>query len=299
VVFRTEDVDTYPAVVRSTVDDEGDMHIVWSEWRPPLGGEEVYYAQMDAETGAWREPSLLISGAAANTTSDWSEIVFHEGELIVFIQTSLEKLAQHMLRSLDDGVTWSAPQRAFPGYYGGNGNVAAVVDGSGTLRAVFCNRTEDNKTHGAWHSVWSNGQWAPGAAIVSGEKSAWFDPTVPEAVVLQGNVLFAAWHMDGAPGAFYAYRVLEDVPPLPITPLPTAAAAAARPPTSVPSRSAAVTVRATAEPRPTLDAALRQPVAALDPSPMLPVLSGSLAAAAVVGAALFSRRGSRKRRHDA
>lgn len=288
-VFETETVDTYPGVVRSTLDERGRMHAVWSEWRPPMGGEKIYYASMDPDTLTWDAPTLLLDGAEYDNSGDWAEIVHHDGAVLVFALAVInETLAQYMFQSLDGGSTWSAPVRAFPGLYGGNGNVAAVVDGLGRLHAVFCNRTQATQIHGAWHSRWLGSAWSPATPIVSAPKSQYFDPTIPEAVVVRGNVIFAVWRMDGAPGAFYSYRVLEDVPELPSVAVPTAASEPrflvpawrrpmpARKPTQAPTTHLSVES----------DAAFRSS----QRSPMLPTIVGTLAAGLLITFAIVRRR---------
>jgi hypothetical protein len=287
--FTAESLDTYPGPVRGTVDDRGNVHLVWSVWRPPTGGEAVYYAQLDAATRTWREPLLLLSKQQTGTNTDWPSVTFYDDELLVFIQADMGKLAQHMVRSIDAGQTWTAPERAFPGVYGGHGHAVSMVDGAGTLHAVLCNRTEDTLMHGSWHSLWRNGTWTPVESVVTGPKSPLFDPTLPEAVVVQGNLLFMAWHMDGAPGAFYAYKVLDGVPELPITPVPPPATVPPLEtpeamPTPDPTAVSTALPPETEVPRSVIEAPMTAP-----PSPMIAVLVGTVAAAIAIGVFLLVR----------
>jgi hypothetical protein len=95
-------------------------------------------------------------------------------------------------------------------------------DGDGVIHMILGDRTALPEIHGMWQSTWLGQGWSDLEPIVSGPRSATFDPSAPKAVVSQGNVILAAWRNDvrDAGPAVYSYIVLN-VTESPMIPFPT------------------------------------------------------------------------------
>jgi hypothetical protein len=116
---------------------------------------------------------------------------------------------------------------------GENGRAVLLVDSSNTLHIILANRVGEPAVGGIWHGVWIGDQWGElelitpptaAAAINSGSYAEANQGSRPNAVILQGNILLAAWWHDipGArvvPPAGYSYSRINS-PELPIVPLP-------------------------------------------------------------------------------
>jgi len=73
----------------------------------------------------------------------------------------------------------------------------------GNLRAVnnvfldtYQLKSQNPEIHGMWYSRLVGNAWLPLAPIISGPGTDVFGPSWPEAGVVQGNVLLAAWSKD-------------------------------------------------------------------------------------------------------
>jgi hypothetical protein len=230
-VFVTYSEYLFAIHVKSTVDAEGNLHIVWSTVGPQGLGLEVIYASYNSYHRLWSEPVTLAKRAENGYKADWPAITTHQNQLIVFYMDG-NPPSQYMLRSFDGGKTWTPPVRPFT-HTGEYEHAVFLEDGDGRLHIVLGFRRGDC-CHGMWHSVWLGDRWGDPQAIVMGPKSPTFDPSAPSAVISQGNVLLTTWWTDtgGGPrnGSWFSYTQLN-ASQLPLIPLlqPT--------PTSVPTQT--------------------------------------------------------------
>jgi hypothetical protein len=101
---------------------------------------------------------------------------------------------------------------------------------------VLGNRTQNPEIHGMWYTRWMSNRWTALEAIISGPITPTFDPSAPQATILQGNVLMATWwnnvRRENLTGAWYAHTNL-DAPRLPYQVLPVPTAIATDEPTAI------------------------------------------------------------------
>jgi hypothetical protein len=130
---------------------------------------------------------------------------------------------RHLRISNDNGDYWQPSFRPFP-HRGGYGAARMVEDSTGTLHMIIGNRTQNPEIHGMWYSRYVDNSWLPLTPITSGPATNIYDPTQPQAVIVQGNILLAAWSNDVREefrtGAWYSYTLL-DAPEYQVKPLPT------------------------------------------------------------------------------
>jgi hypothetical protein len=151
-------------------------------------------------------------------------IKYQESLLLVYATSEVANgvAGKAMKQSTDGGRNWSRATWAFPPLVGGNGSAALVQDSNHTLYAFLGNRAGDC-CHGLWYSAWRGDAWSEPQAIVQGPGSAEFDPTSPQAVVSQGNVVLVTWWNESRiNGVWYSFAKLA-APELPLVPLPTTA----------------------------------------------------------------------------
>jgi hypothetical protein len=223
-VFLTANETHWASHIKVTLDDQGQLHAVWSLSNQLGTSDAIYYARLGADHQHWSKPISLatIEGYSA----DWANIIYYNHELMVIYMNSFS-VTRWMRRSMDGGQTWTDPNRPF-NYVGEYGFANYIIDSNNTLHLILGNRTPDEpEIHGMWHSVWSGNRWSELEPIVTGPKvvdrpgGAGFDPTKPSSEVCQGNILFATWITDSAVnGVWYSYIILN-IPSLPLVPLPT------------------------------------------------------------------------------
>ncbi len=224
-IFLTGDSGIYPGTLALQL-ETGNLHIAWSDWRPPYGGYELYYARLDTERNTLSSPVLMSRPVTGNfTLPDTPSMILHYNTLFLVYSEYTDlaggSMAKLMRQSTDHGKTWTKPVLAFPPLIGGNGIASLLVDSDNELHAVLSNRTGDC-CHGMWYSFWEGNRWSESQAIISpGPKTRMFDPQIPNAVMSQGNVILATWiNEERLNGVWYSYARL-DAPELPIVPLPT------------------------------------------------------------------------------
>lgn len=223
--FLTNSDDLWPSALKMTLDKENHLHAVWGLANVAGTSERIYHAQLDAATNTWTSPTVLAEaiGYEANTPN----IIEYDGELIVIYHNNFPT-TRWMLRSDDDGQSWSSPTRLFE-QVGSNGAAALAIDSSDTLHMFFGNRIGYPATHGLWHSIWLGDRWSVPEAIVSGPQivvgennEEGFDPSYAQAVISRGNLLLVIWRHDpmaGPKNIWYSYRYLDSAQ-LPSQPIP-------------------------------------------------------------------------------
>lgn len=226
VVYLATDEVHWPSALRVITDDQDRVHAVWTMVNTSGNGDAVYYARLDADHKGWSDPVILAEKNAGDYEADWGSIVNYKGELIVVYDDG-SPATRWMRRSSDGGQTWSDPVLPF-NFVGEYGHASFVIDSANNLHMLLGNRTQD-AIHGMWHAVWLGDHWSDlepvvsGPRIIDGPLSGRFDPTKPQAVISQGNVLLVTWATDpgaGPNGIWSSYTVLN-TPALPAVGLTT------------------------------------------------------------------------------
>lgn len=238
-IYLTRSDTLWPSALDMDIDDQGNVHIVWTVVNIRGNGEVIYYSRFDAETKIWSEPVPMAVRTEGGYEVDWGSIVFYGGQLILVYQDS-QPATRWMRRSSDGGQTWSDPVRPFS-HVGEYRHAAFVIDSENYLHMLLGNRTTTN-VHGMWHSVWLGDRWSElepiisGSRVTSGPLARRFDPSAPRAVMIQGNTILVAWVTDpgaGRNGVWYSYTALN-MPELPVAPLATRPVATEVVPTPTP-----------------------------------------------------------------
>lgn len=226
-IFLTYSRQLWPSELELYRDNDGRLHALWSLANTAGNSESINYAQFDPTSAQWSEP-IQLAEATGIREVDTAKIIEYDGELFVIYHDG-EPTTRHMLRSQDDGNSWSGPVRLFP-HEGSNGAASLVVDSNNTLHMFFGNRVglpyaNIGFVSGIWHSVWQGDSWStPYDTIITAPPQARYDPSFANAVVSQGNVILVAWRQDpGHPnrnGVWSTYSLL-DAPELPLA-IPTA-----------------------------------------------------------------------------
>ncbi len=221
LVYRSTSSDLFPGEIRTERVAGSGIHVVWHMVNTSGQAEETWYGHLDEDLSTWDEVQALSKRATDIDFNGYPSLLALDNQLMAVYYDSFPP-TRFMRRSTDNGKTWSLPVRLFP-YRGGYGQAAMVKDSVGVGHMVLGNRSESPEIHGMWYSTWNGTSWSALIPIISGPSSSTFDPTLPEVVVVQGNILLAAWSnnvgVEGRTGAWYAYRTL-DAPELRLTPLP-------------------------------------------------------------------------------
>lgn len=234
----------WPTAVWSSMDLDGVLHAVWSIVSERGVGEEIYYSRLPAHRREWSSPFRLARREGIDYSTNWPSIISHDDQLIVIYQDSFPA-TRFLRQSLDGGDTWTEPVRPFP-HVGEYEQAVLLHDSDGVLHMLLGNRTSQPEIHGMWHSTWLDGRWTPLEAVTSGPLTSEFDPSAPEAVIVQGNILLVSWwnNVPQADIAWYSYTQLNtpseplvslptSTPPVQNTPTPTATASATPEPTPI------------------------------------------------------------------
>lgn len=218
-IFLTYSSQLFPSGLRMLLDQQGQLHAVWNVNNARGTGEVIYYTRLATDRLQWSQPIELA--VVEGYSAAWASIIEHNNELFVIYQNS-QPATRWMRKSSDWGETWTAPVRPWS-HVGEYGNPVLLVDSHNVLHIILGNRA-GACCHGMWHGVWLGKRWSELTPLVMGPKTLEFDPSAPQAVISQGNVLLATWRTDtgGAHrnGAWYSYAIL-DAPELPLVPLPT------------------------------------------------------------------------------
>lgn len=206
----------WPASIKLEVDSSGRIHAVWSLVGTEGVGLELTYSRWAPTTRQWSRPATLALREPGEYSINWPTLLAFGDELMLIYQDSFPA-TRWMRRSLDGGGTWTAPVRPFP-HIGEYENAILLKDSADQLHLILGNRTVDPEIHGMWHSQWLDGHWTPLQSITAGPVTSSYDPSAPQAVVSQGNILLAVWwhnvRRETLSGAWYAYLQL-DLPELP------------------------------------------------------------------------------------
>ncbi len=223
-VFLTNSTNLWVYAIQAALDSQDRLHVVWTVKNVQGTGNAVYYARLESDHKQWGLPIILQATKGGDYQADWASIISYKDKLFVIYDYGFPP-QRRMRQSVDGGLNWTDSILPFPTLVGETGHPVFLVDGNNVLHLVFANRTSDNSVHALWHSVWQGNQWSPPDSIVAGPLSPQFDPSRPQAVISQGNVLLATWRQDpglNGNGVWYSYATLDE-PALPTVVLPTAA----------------------------------------------------------------------------
>jgi len=220
VITLIDKNETWPYSPKIALDENGDYHAVWSLVNGVGIGTGVFYARLSADLVNWTTPYALAIQDPGDYSTTWPSIIIDKNLMIVVYQDSFPA-AKFMRLSTDGGLTWTDPIRPFP-HIGEYENPVMVQDGNGVIHMLLGNRVGNPATHGMWHTTWLGQGWAELQPIVSGSRTDKFDPSAPQAVISQGNVLLVAWwnNVVEAEPSMYSYTVLN-ASELPVRPFPT------------------------------------------------------------------------------
>jgi hypothetical protein len=222
VVSLVLEDELWPYALQMIKDDTGNLHAVWSLISVRGLGQAIYYSRSNFTENQWSQPYLLAELEGDDYSTNFPSIIKHKDELFVIYQDDFPA-TRWMRRSKDNGQVWTSPVRPF--LHEGEYEAAVLLEDSNqTLHMILGNRIGNPEIHGMWHSFWTGERWTDLEPVVSGPKTNLFDPSAPQAVISQGNVLLASWWMDTSSiyrnGAWYSYTEL-DAPELPVRPVPT------------------------------------------------------------------------------
>lgn len=222
LIHRSNDEDLNPGGIRLAKDGEGRLHIVWHMDDVSGLAKETWYVRMESDLESLSHMAKLSQSDDESEFNGQPSILLSGDELFVIYYDGFPP-TRFVRRSRNYGETWSSPVRPFP-HRGGYGHASLVQDSLGTLHLLVGNRLQNPEIHGMWYSRFVDHAWLPLQPIVSGPATATFDPTRPEAVVVQGNLLLVAWSNDvrqeyRSP-AWYSYTLL-DAPLLPTATIST------------------------------------------------------------------------------
>jgi len=226
VVSLVNQENKWPYSIKTMLDSQGRLHATWSLITDRGIGDQVRYARMDSP-GKWSHEVVLATRTGNEYSVNWPSIVVRGDEVMVIYQDSFPA-TRWMIYSKNGGDSWSLPIRPFD-YIGEYENAVLLKDSSDNIYIVLGNRIGDPEIHGMWFSKWNENHWSNLEPIISGPVTPVFDPSAPQAVVVQGNIIMAVWwhnvSNEQLSGAWYSYTYL-DSPALPVKTLPVPTAAA-------------------------------------------------------------------------
>ena len=209
--------------IQATLDSQGQLHAVWDVTNRAGIAETLYYARLGKDQ-PWSFPMVMGTLKECHYKTNMASIVSYTNTL--FLMYNCGAPPQRWLRrSSDGGLTWTEPVNSFSSLVGENGIPVLLIDSSNRLHVILGNRIGNPEIHGLWHSVWNGQRWNEPEPIVSGPRTREFDPSLPQAIISQGNVILATWRQDPGPemhanGVWYSYATLNAPELAPIA-LPT------------------------------------------------------------------------------
>ncbi|HSH00916.1 MAG TPA: sialidase family protein [Anaerolineae bacterium] len=231
LLLLNTDENLLPAQYNTTIDEQGNAHLIFGVFNAAGYGDSVYYTRFNQVS--WEPPILLrnwpTDRLGVNQPSNISPAIQAYRDILIATYIDLNQqggIVTHSFQySSDNGLTWQLPEQPFGTYIGTSGPTRFVIDSAGILHMFFSHRTESQQIHGIWHTTWQNNSWDTVQPVISGPFSADppFDPSDPTPILSQGNTIFMTWITDpgvARVGIFSSYTKLN-TPDLPITPLPT------------------------------------------------------------------------------
>ncbi len=212
----------WPAAIRSTIGPDGTVHVVWSIVSDLGVGEEIHYGRLNSELNGLEIETIIAKREGSDYSTSWPEIIHDGKQLILLFQDSFPA-TRFMTISKDNGETWTLPIQPFP-YIGEYEFTSMKKDSNSEIHLVLGNRIGNPEIHGMWYSKWLGNRWSSLEPITSGPVTSGYDPSAPQSVILQGNILFVTWwnnvQRDKLTGAWFSYKKL-DAQELSIVPINT------------------------------------------------------------------------------
>jgi hypothetical protein len=234
-VFLTFDSNLVPYSIKVYKGEADRLHVVWAV-NTSLGlYHSIYYAGLNLMTDQWDEPVLLEkrtdaegffgpSYPAVIDNGTYVVVMYNSGNPFTGRPVDYGKPIIRVRFSKDNGQSWGEAVDPFPFLVGNSGEHSMVVDNNNVVHTLVIMRIDSSvggaykAIGGVWHSQFVNGVWSNPERFVTT-----LAPVDIRAVVVQGNVIMAAWHEDpgaGQDGVWFTYIIL-DTPELSVTPLPT------------------------------------------------------------------------------
>jgi hypothetical protein len=220
-VFLTQSVNLWVFAIQAILDSQGQLHVVWTVDNKQGNGDAVDYARLDSNRNEWWPPITLQTRTECLYEADWANITSYKGDLFAIYDCGAPP-QRWMRRSHDGGKTWTSPIAAINSLIGENGYPVFLVDSKNTLYVILANRNNDSSIYGMFLSTWMGDKWSEPQPIVSGPATQDFNPTHPQAIISQGNVLLVTWRTDASAtvnGIWYSQSTLN-APGLPRVTLP-------------------------------------------------------------------------------
>jgi hypothetical protein len=224
-LYLTSSDTLWPSALKLVRSSNSTVHAVWALGDETGNSRSVHYSRLESIEGDWTSPTILAE--AIRYEADTPNIIEYDGSLMVIYHNGFPT-TRWMIRSSDNGQTWTFPTRLFE-QVGSNGAASLVIDSSNTLHMFFGNRIGEPAIHGLWHSIWMKDRWSVPEPVVSGPQimrgangEEGFDPSAAQAVISRGNLLMVVWGHDPMAGPihiWYTYAILN-TPELPIKLLP-------------------------------------------------------------------------------
>lgn len=203
--------DQWPAAMQATVDHQDQVHVLWSQVSLAGVGETIFYGRLNEKHTAFEKEMIIAKREGLDYSANWPSII-DSGDQLILIYMDDFPATRWMRISQDYGDTWSIPIRPFP-EVGEYEYAILLKDNDNNLHMILGNRTIEPEIHGMWYSRWVGNRWTALEPIVSGPVTKSFDPSAPQAVIAQGNLIFAAWwnnvRRENLSGAWYSYKRLD------------------------------------------------------------------------------------------
>jgi len=189
-ISKTSRPDSMADVVRLAISDNGDIHVVWTEFQspdhwPPLG---VFYSHSNDGGRTWATPIEF-----AGYGYDEINIALGDNETVhVAWNGSALVSGRYHSWSSDGGKTWSEVITVIPPEQCGGsiGPPPLVVDSQGDLHLIttdgFC----------VWYTSWQNQRWKSPVCISGEENSAITHTEGPAMTLGMGNQLHVAFWLE-------------------------------------------------------------------------------------------------------
>ncbi len=201
----------WPAGIQAIVDQDDQVHLVWSQIGLAGVGEAIFYGRLNDNHTAFEKETIIASREGDDYSANWPSLIEADGKLILIYMDDFPA-TRWMRTSQDSGDTWSIPIRPFP-EVGEYEYAFLLKDNDNQIHTILGNRTVEPEIHGMWYSRWVGSRWTALEPIVSGPVTKSFDPSAPQAVIAQGNLIFAAWwnnvRQEDLTGAWYSYKRLD------------------------------------------------------------------------------------------
>jgi hypothetical protein len=233
LVTQPADNDSAPDYVHLAEDQEGNIHIVWTEYTYPIGWppKGIYYSRSEDHGKSWTEPYAFAKGSYDQITIGVSKT----DDLDVLYNGAIDIGGRYLSSSRDHGSTWSDAEIVIPLRQGGtSGYPDMVFDSQNNLHFV----TALDRRAGIVYRALENSTWTDpvrlstdfiGQRMISVEFS--------RLAIQNGNTLYATYEV-GFQNIYVVTRQLSVPAIAPLnTPMPVVPTLASTlPPKSTPTK---------------------------------------------------------------